>query len=95
MSRRGAEPQDLATTRAVLDQHLGELERRFPWPSVRAFGVTNARTLGGALNYERFLIAAYVEFADQAPTEAQSIGGVPIRFVVTGPWADTIRESER
>jgi hypothetical protein len=95
MSCRGAEPQELATTHAVLDQHLDELERRFPWPSIRAFGVTNARTLEGELDYERFSIAAYVEFADQVPTEAQSIRGVPIHFVVTGPWADRILESER
>jgi hypothetical protein len=63
----------------LIEAHRGELDQRFPWPAVRAWGVRNARREDGTLDYELAVVAG---------SGGHTLRGVPIEFVPAGAFSN-------
>jgi hypothetical protein len=86
-----AAPRPVAEVERLLEGHRQELDRRFPWPAVQAWGVRNFIGEDGRRQGDLAVIAGYVERRNQIPAGDHDLAGVPIEFVVVGPFDEPIR----
>ena len=76
---------DLETVREVKKRHGDEILRRY---NAVGHGITTARKMDSppAPEDEVYVIVVYLKSANDEPNTPQQIGGVPLRFRVTGPF---------
>ena len=80
--RRGT-PRDLETVREVKKRHSDEILRRY---NALGHGITTARKLASppAPEDEVYVISVFLRSPLDRPWRPQQIGGVPLKFRVTG-----------